>query len=57
MFDNNHFNDMRREAEITSVEFADFTGVSRKFAIHLETGREYAGDWAFSALAKMIAAK
>lgn len=49
------WNQTRREAEITIVEFADFVGIRRDYAHKMETGRVIAtaSDW--TALRAMIA--
>lgn len=57
MFNNEAFNQARRNAEITSAEFADFTGISRRSAYQMELCREPAGPWAFAAIEAMIAAR
>ena len=37
---NSDFDAMRREAEISSTELADYMGASRRFMLQVETGRE-----------------
>jgi predicted transcriptional regulator len=49
-----NFNQIRREAGITSVEYADFTGMSRLFMRRVESGHEIATDGMLSALYRMI---
>lgn len=53
-FNNDQFNACRMDAGITSAQFADFVGISRKSAYAIERCMEPVGDWAFAALAAMI---
>jgi len=51
------FNAIRREAEITSVEFADFVGACRRYMLRVETGREPVTPSLVRCLSAMIAEK
>lgn len=48
------FDSIRREAEITSAELADFMGASRAYMLKVETGREPVTPSMISALNEMI---
>ena len=50
-------NKIRRDAEITCTEFADFVGASRGYMVRVELGLEPTQDWMVAALNKMIAAR
>lgn len=56
MFNNEAFNQARREAGITSAALADFMGISRSYASAVERCREPATPDFFAALNAMIAA-
>jgi len=52
---NDEFNRMRREAEITSAEIADFAGCTRKEMYLVETHRLPVQNWMVSCLLRLIA--
>jgi DNA-binding XRE family transcriptional regulator len=54
---NEDFNTIRRNAEITSAELADFMGTCRSQMFRVETGREVVAPSMVSALHAMIAAR
>lgn len=51
---NMEFDTLRRNAEITSAELADFLGASRAFILRVETGREPVTPSMVAALTEMI---
>ena len=54
---NADFDTMRREAEISSAELADYMGASRRLMLQVETGREPVTQGMVACLKAMIAGK
>ena len=54
---NEQFDKMRREAEVTSVEIANYAGATVKELLMVETGKAPVQAWMISALNDIVARK